>query len=203
MMKTIPARQATPALQTANAMTEPPSLLQPPDDAAFMRAALAEALAAYEKGEVPVGAVVVKKGRIIGRGHNLRETLADPTAHAEMIALTAASEATGAWRLEDCSLYVTLEPCPMCAGAVVNARIRRVVFGASDPKAGACGTLFNVIQDSRLNHRAELAAGVLADECAEVLRSFFRECREGTIKPKPAPGGAPEDRDETSKDQDA
>ena len=156
---------------------EPPSLLQPADDAAFMRAAMKEALAAYEKGEVPVGAVVVDNGRIIGRGHNLRETLNDPTAHAEMLALTAAAEARGEWRLEGCSLYVTLEPCPMCAGAVVNARVKRVVFGASDPKAGACGTLYNLVQDARLNHRAELQSGVLAEEAGEILKSFFREAR--------------------------
>lgn len=163
-------------------MLEPPSLLQPPDDAAFMRAALQEALAAYEKGEVPVGAVVVRNGAIVGRGHNMRETLQDPTAHAEMLALTAAAEAVEEWRLENCDLFVTLEPCPMCAGAIVNARVRRVVFGAADPKAGACGTLYNLVQDTRLNHRAELTAGVLADECSEVLKSFFRECREGTIQ---------------------
>jgi tRNA(adenine34) deaminase len=147
-----------------------------------MRAALAEALVAYEAGEVPVGAVVVHQGRIIGRGHNQRETLNDPTAHAEMLALTAAAEAKGEWRLEGCSLYVTLEPCPMCAGAIVNARVQRVVFGASDPKAGACGTLYNLVQDSRLNHRAELESGVLGAEASEILKSFFRECREGTIK---------------------
>jgi tRNA(adenine34) deaminase len=162
-------------------MADAPSLLKPPDDAAFMRAALQEALYAYEKGEVPVGAVVVREGRIIGRGHNMRETLRDPTAHAEMIALTAAAESVGHWRLDGCDLYVTLEPCPMCAGAVVNARIRQVVFGAADPKAGACGTLYNVIQDSRLNHRAGLTRGVLEQECAEVLKSFFREAREGTL----------------------
>lgn len=156
---------------------EPPSLLQPPDDSAFMRAAMQEALAAYEKGEVPVGAVIVESGRIIGRGHNLRETLNDPTAHAEMLALTAAAEARGEWRLEGCTLYVTLEPCPMCAGAIVNSRIRRVVFGASDPKAGACGTLYNLVQDARLNHRAELQGGVLAEEAGEILKSFFREAR--------------------------
>jgi tRNA(adenine34) deaminase len=154
-----------------------PSSLQPANDEAFMRAALKEALAAYEKGEVPVGAVVVDSGRIIGRGHNQRETLNDPTAHAEMIALTAAAEARGEWRLEGCTLYVTLEPCPMCAGAIVNARVRRVVYGASDPKAGACGTLFNLVQDARLNHRSELQGGVLADEAGEVLKSFFREAR--------------------------
>lgn len=161
---------------------EPPSLLRPMDDEAFMRACLQEALEAYQKGEVPVGAVVVHEGRIIGRGHNLRETLQDPTAHAEMLAMTAAAEARGEWRLEDCTLYVTLEPCPMCAGAIVNGRVRRVVFGASDPKAGACGTLYNLVQDSRLNHRAELQGGVLGDEASQILKSFFRECREGTIK---------------------
>lgn len=161
---------------------EPPSLLQPANDNTFMRVALNQALEAYEQGEVPVGAVVVKDGQIIGRGHNLRETLQDPTAHAEMFALTAAAESVQAWRLDGCDIYVTLEPCPMCAGAIVNSRIRRVVFGASDPKAGACGTLFNVVQDSRLNHRAELSPGVMADECGELLKSFFRECREGTIK---------------------
>jgi len=163
-----------PAFQLASA-------LQPPDDAAFMCAALKEAIAAYEKGEVPVGAVVVHEGRIIGRGHNLRETLNDPTAHAEMLAMTAASEARGQWRLDECTLYVTLEPCPMCAGAIVNGRVKRVVYGASDPKAGACGTLFNLVQDARLNHRAQLEAGVLGDEAGELLKSFFRECREGTI----------------------
>ena len=161
---------------------EPPSLLEPVSDEAFMRVALKEALEAYEKGEVPVGAVVVHGGQIVGRGHNLRETLNDPTAHAEMLALTAASEQRDTWRLEDCTLYVTLEPCPMCAGAIVNARVKRVVFGATDPKAGACGTLFNLVQDSRLNHRAELHSGVLGTESGEILKSFFRECRDGTIK---------------------
>jgi len=162
--------------------SEPPSLLQPLNDEACMRAALQEALAAYEKGEVPVGAVVVRDGKIIGRGHNLRETLNDPTAHAEMLAMTSASESKDSWRLEDCTLYVTLEPCPMCAGAIVNARVKRVVFGASDPKAGACGTLYNLVQDARLNHRAALDSGVLGNEASEILKSFFRECREGTIK---------------------
>jgi tRNA(adenine34) deaminase len=160
---------------------DPPSLLHPPEDADFMRAALLEAVRAYESGEVPVGAIVVKDGRVIGKGHNQRETLHDPTAHAEMLALTAAAEELGQWRLDDCDLYVTLEPCPMCAGAIVNSRVRRVVYGAADPKAGACGTLYNVVQDTRLNHRAELTAGVMADDCAEILKSFFRECRAGTI----------------------
>lgn len=147
-----------------------------------MRTAFKEALLAYEKGEVPVGAVVVREGRIIGRGHNLRETLNDPTAHAEMLAMTSAAEEKTSWRLEDCTLYVTLEPCPMCAGAIVNSRMKRVVYGATDPKAGACGTLYNLVQDSRLNHRAELQSGVLGEEAGELLKSFFRECRDGTIK---------------------
>jgi tRNA(adenine34) deaminase len=164
------------------ARPEPPSLLQPLDDEACMRVALQEAIAAYETGEVPVGAVVVHDGHIIGRGHNLRETLNDPTAHAEMLAMTSASESKGEWRLEDCTLYVTLEPCPMCAGAIVNARMKRVVFGATDPKAGACGTLYNLVQDARLNHRAELSGGVMGAEASELLKSFFRECREGTIQ---------------------
>ena len=157
---------------------EPASLLAPPDDASWMRLALQEAISAYDKGEVPVGAVVVCHGRVIGRGHNLREALHDPTAHAEMIALTAAAEQLQSWRLQNCTLYVTLEPCPMCAGAVVNARVPRLVFGAQDPKAGACGSLFNVVQDSRLNHRVELTQGVLADDSAELLKTFFRERRD-------------------------
>lgn len=161
------------------AQGEPPSLLHVPDDAAWMRLALREAIAAYTLGEVPVGAVVVKEGRVVGRGHNLREKLHDPTAHAEMIALTAAAEAVDDWRLENCTLYVTLEPCPMCAGAIVNARVPRVVYGADDPKAGACGSLFNLVQDSRLNHRVELSRGVLADDAADLLKTFFRERRQG------------------------
>ena len=148
-----------------------------PDDPSYMRLALREAERAFEAGEVPVGALVVHKGRVIGKGFNQRETLEDPTAHAEMLAITAAAQELGHWRLEDCTLYVTLEPCPMCAGAIVNARIARVVFGASDPKAGACGTLMNVIQDSRLNHRAELVSGVLAEETGAILKEFFRTKR--------------------------
>lgn len=144
-----------------------------------MAIALREALNAYEDGEVPVGAVVVKDGRVIGRGFNQRETLKDPTAHAEMLALTAAAEAVGDWRLENCDLYVTLEPCPMCAGAIVNARVRRVVYGATDPKAGACGTLYNLVQDQRLNHRCQLEHGVLAQDCSDVLKEFFRQQRAG------------------------
>lgn len=142
-------------------------------DERWMRAALAEALAAEEEGDVPVGAVVVQNGRIIARGHNQREVLQDPTAHAEMIALTSAAAHMESWRLEGCTLYVTLEPCVMCAGAIVHARVDRVVFGAMDPKAGAVGSLFNIPADARLNHRPEITSGVLADECGDLLRTFF------------------------------
>ncbi len=142
-------------------------------DQRFMRVAIDEASAALELDEVPVGAVIVHDGRIIGRGHNLREKLQDPTAHAEMIAITAAAEALGSWRLEGCSMFVTLEPCPMCAGAIVQARIRRLVYGASDPKAGACRSLYEITTDPRLNHRVELAPPVLERECAALLSEFF------------------------------
>jgi len=146
-------------------------------DEQFIRAALREAAAAYEAGEVPVGAVVVRERTIIGRGFNQRHTLKDPTAHAEMIAITAAASAVGDWRLSDCDLYVTLEPCTMCAGAIVLARIRRLVFGATDPKAGACGTLYDIPTDERLNHRVEVTGGVLADECGQILTQFFADQR--------------------------
>jgi len=142
-----------------------------------MNEAIAEARKAEEIAEVPIGAVVVYEDRIIGRGHNLRETSLDPTAHAEMIAIREASEALSAWRLTGCTLYVTLEPCPMCAGAIVQSRIDRVVFGAADPKAGCCGTLMNLLQDDRFNHRTEVVEGVLREECAELLSSFFRRLR--------------------------
>ena len=142
-----------------------------------MRAALAEALDAYEDGEVPVGAVVVRAGRIIGRGHNQRERLQDPTAHAEMLALTAAAAFVGSWRLEDCTLYATLEPCAMCAGAIVLARLPRLVYGTPDPKAGACRSLYTIPTDPRLNHCVETGDPVLTDECASILRTFFAEQR--------------------------
>lgn len=132
---------------------------------------------ALESEDVPVGALVERTGRIIGRGFNQREALQDPTAHAEMIALSAAAAEVGHWRLHDCTLYVTLEPCPMCAGALVAARLPRVVFGAYDPKAGACGSLFTITQDARLNHRVETVGGVLAAPCAELLQDFFRKRR--------------------------
>jgi len=139
-----------------------------------MEMALEEASLAAAEDEVPVGAVIVsmEKG-VIARAHNQRERLHDPTAHAEMIAITQAANALQSWRLDNCVLYVTLEPCPMCAGAVVLARLPTVVYGTSDPKAGACDTLFHITSDPRLNHRAQIVRGVLADRCAEVLSSFF------------------------------
>jgi tRNA(adenine34) deaminase len=139
-----------------------------------MAMALDEASAAAADDEVPVGAVVVSftKG-VIGRAHNQRELLRDPTAHAEMIAITQAAQALGSWRLDGCALYVTLEPCPMCAGAAVQARLPMVVYGCADPKAGACDTLYRIASDGRLNHRAQVVAGVLTDRCAAVLSDFF------------------------------
>ena len=142
-----------------------------------MRLAVNEARAALDHGDVPVGAVIVRDGVVIARAHNQRELLQDPTAHAEIIALTQASSALGTWRLTACTLYVTLEPCVMCAGAVVLARVARLVYGAQDPKAGACASLYRILDDARLNHHPEVTAGVLADECAEVLRDFFRAKR--------------------------
>lgn len=146
-------------------------------DRRFMQEAIVLAERALESEDVPVGALVVKDGRVIGRGYNQREKLQDPTAHAEMLALTAAAEAVGHWRLEGCTLYVTLEPCAMCAGAIVLARLERLVYGASDPKAGACGSLFEISQDPRLNHQVPTDSGVLAGPCAELLRDFFRRRR--------------------------
>jgi tRNA(adenine34) deaminase len=141
--------------------------------------ALKEAEKAFAIGEIPVGAVVVLEGRIIGRGHNQVEMLKDPTAHAEMIALTAACATLGDKFLEECTLYVTLEPCPMCAGASVWTRIKRIVYGAADPKAGACGSLFNIGSNNKLNHRAEIIQGVREAECEEILKRFFRDKRDG------------------------
>jgi tRNA(adenine34) deaminase len=143
-----------------------------------MRAAITEAEAAAQSNDVPVGAVVVDaSGAIIGRGHNVREITHDPTGHAEVVALREAAAARGEWRLDGCTLVVTLEPCTMCAGAVVLARVDRLVFGAQDPKAGAVGSLWDVVRDRRLNHRPEVIPGVLAAECAELLRDFFRSKR--------------------------
>jgi len=145
-----------------------------------MRTALAEAALASSSGDVPVGAVVVSgAGEIVGRGHNAREAAGDPTAHAEVLALRAAAVTLGRWRLSDCALVVTLEPCTMCAGAAVLARVARVVFGAVDPKAGAAGSLWDVVRDRRLNHRPEVIGGVLEAECAASLRAFFEGRRVG------------------------
>ena len=143
-----------------------------------MLRALAQASQAAAIDEVPVGAIIVQHERIIAAAHNQRETLNDPTAHAEMIAITQAAETTGSWRLVDCMLYVTLEPCPMCAGAILQARIPRVVYGASDPKAGAVNSLFQLLTDKRLNHRVDVTSGVLANECGSLLSEFFQLQRE-------------------------
>lgn len=143
----------------------------------YMQLALAEAKAAYEEQEVPVGAVIVRNGAVIASAHNQREMLHDPTAHAEMIAITQAAEAMGDWRLQDCILYVTLEPCPMCAGAIVQSRLPCIVYGTTDPKAGACHSLFQITQDDRLNHKSEVVGGVLAEQCQAILQEFFREQR--------------------------
>jgi tRNA(adenine34) deaminase len=146
-------------------------------DREMMRQAVALAREAMALGEVPVGAVVVQDRRIIAQGYNLRETLNDPTAHAERIALSLAGRSLGSWRLDGCTLYVTLEPCPMCAGAIVQGRVARVVYGAVDPKAGACDSLYRLVADPRLNHRALVTAGVLAEECGALLSQFFQERR--------------------------
>jgi tRNA(adenine34) deaminase len=161
-------------------MTDP----RHPVHVAHMEMALQEAEAAAAEDEVPVGCVIVSPQRgVIARAHNQREQLKDPTAHAEMIAITQAAQALESWRLEDCWLYVTLEPCPMCAGAVVQARVPLVVYGAADPKAGACDTLYRIVSDPRLNHRARVVGGVLADRCAFTLSEFFTRKRRGEPRP--------------------
>lgn len=147
-------------------------------DERFMRLALAEAKKAEAIGEVPIGCVIVRGDDVIAVGHNRRETDLVAAAHAEMLAIEAANRALGNWRLEDCELYVTLEPCPMCAGAIVLSRVKRVIFGAYDPKGGCCGTLMNLVQEERFNHQAEVTANVLAEECGAILTDFFRAIRE-------------------------
>jgi tRNA(adenine34) deaminase len=147
------------------------------EDERFMTEALAEAALAADAGEVPVGCVLVREGQVIARGHNLRRRAQDPTAHAEMIALRAASARLRSWRLLEVTCYVTLEPCPMCAGALVNARVARVVYGCDDPKAGAARTLYAIGQDPRLNHRFELVPGVLGETCSSQLSTFFQRVR--------------------------
>ena len=153
-------------------------MIDPPNDEHFMREALRQAQKAFEASEVPVGAVVVREGKIIGRAHNQVELLKDASAHAEMLALTQAEAAVGDWRLTDCDLYVTKEPCPMCAGALVHTRIRRLVFGCTDSSAGAAGSVMNLLQMPTLNHRCDVASGVLQDECAAILQNFFRKRRD-------------------------
>jgi tRNA(adenine34) deaminase len=146
-------------------------------DEHFMQLAIEQAGIAEENGDVPIGAVIVHKDKIIGKAYNQREQLQDPTAHAEIIALTQAAAAIETWRLEGCTIYVTLEPCTMCAGALVLARIDRLVYGCDDPKAGAIKSLYNIVTDERLNHRIEVISGVLADQCSKLLQDFFKKRR--------------------------
>ena len=143
----------------------------------FMREALIEAQKAFDKGEIPIGAVLVRNGNIVARNHNRREEQHDPTAHAEVLVIREAGKILGGWRLPDSTLYVTIEPCPMCAGALVQSRVPRLVYGAPDPKAGAVHSLYTITEDQRLNHRLEVTGGVLAEECAELMRLFFRSRR--------------------------
>jgi tRNA(adenine34) deaminase len=152
-----------------------------PNDENFMREALRQAKKAYKAGEVPVGAIVARAGKIIGRAYNQVELLKDATAHAEMLALTQAEAAVGDWRLLDCDLYVTKEPCAMCAGALVHVRIRRLIFGCADPRAGAAGSIINLLQLPSLNHRCDITSGVLQNECATILQDFFRNRRSRQI----------------------
>lgn len=144
----------------------------------YMRMAMDQAQAADQQDEVPVGAIVVHNSRVIAAAYNQREQLRDPTAHAEMIAITQAAESMKSWRLEDCTLYVTLEPCPMCAGAILQARIPWLVYGAADPKAGAVHSLFEMLSDHRLNHETQVVSGIMADECGKLLQDFFRRQRD-------------------------
>ncbi|MGP3779205.1 tRNA adenosine(34) deaminase TadA [Halanaerobium saccharolyticum] len=148
------------------------------NDIKYMKMALAEARKAYQRAEVPIGAVVVCDDQVVGRGFNLREQTQDPTSHAEMIALREAAKNEASWRLEDCQLYVTLEPCPMCAGAILQSRIKRLVYGASDPKAGAVDSLYQLLNDERFNHQVDVEKGVMEAESAQLLKDFFRELRQ-------------------------
>lgn len=144
----------------------------------YMKEALKEAKKAYKKQEVPVGAIIVKNGEIIARAHNLKEIKKDTTKHAELIAIQKASKALGAWRLEECQMYVTLEPCTMCAGAIINSRIKEVIIGTKDPKTGACGSVLNIFEDYKFNHEVEYTIGVMQKECEKILKDFFRSLRE-------------------------
>ncbi|KXS45811.1 MULTISPECIES: tRNA adenosine(34) deaminase TadA [unclassified Candidatus Frackibacter] len=147
------------------------------NDYYYMRCALEEAQKAYQKEEVPIGAVIIKDDEIIARSHNLKEELNDPTAHAEVLAIKDAAQRLGGWRLNNCTLYVTIEPCPMCAGALVQARVDRVVYGASDSKAGAAGSVVNLFNLDELNHQIEVEVGVLEEECSNIMKRFFKELR--------------------------
>ena len=153
--------------------------MPPTPDERYLALALKEALAAFDEGEVPVGAIVVLGGQVIGRGHNRREALGDPTAHAELLAITAAANHLGDWRLEGADIFVTKEPCPMCAGALINGRLARLVFGAWDEQAGCCGSLYQLCRDPRFNHQLEVAGGIMEIECKELLQRFFRRRRKG------------------------
>src|SRR5437773_10457435 len=164
-------------------------MIESPGDESFMREALRQAQKANEAGEVPVGAVIVREGKIIARAYNQVELLKDATAHAEMLALTQAEEAVVDWRLTECDLYVTKEPCAMCAGALVHTRIRRVIFGCADPAAGAAGSVINLLQMPTLNHRCDIASGVLASDCAAILKGFFRERRDAGNETGPLEAG--------------
>jgi len=144
----------------------------------YMEEALKEAEKAFDLDEVPIGAVVVKDGEIIGRGYNLRETGKDPTLHAEMIAIRQAAAKVKSWRLTGCEIYVTIEPCPMCAGAMIQARVDRIIFGARDPKAGCAGSLYNLLQDDRFNHRVEVIEGIMEEQCRDIIQKFFRNKRD-------------------------
>jgi len=152
-------------------------MLNQPEDQKWMKVALQEARLALEKDEVPIGAVIVHQGKVIGKGHNQTESLSDATAHAEILAIGSASDFLKSWRLEDCSIYVTVEPCIMCAGAIVLSRIKKLVFGAYDLKNGACGSLYDIVSDKRLNHQVEVASRVLEKECIEIIQLFFKTLR--------------------------
>lgn len=156
--------------------------VQTEEDIYFMKLAHDEALRAYRAGEVPVGAVVVRDREVLARAHNLREALCDPSAHAEILALRASTETSDTWRLSGTTLYVTMEPCIMCAGAMINARIGRLVYGCRDVKAGGVDSLYSILSDNRLNHQVAVTAGVLEEDCASLLRQFFRERRQGTCR---------------------
>ena len=152
-------------------------------DERYMRMAIDAAQVAEENGDVPIGAVIVYQNQVIGRAYNQREQLKDPTAHAEIIALTQAASFVGSWRLHGCTIYVTLEPCPMCAGALVLGRLDRLVYGCPDPKTGACGSLYDIVRDERLNHRLEVTPGILANDCATLLQTFFQQRRNNNSRP--------------------